>query len=101
MIPRRTGRTATPQTCRKCGTPVLVGPDHDVAALIVTVEADPLPEGIDEANLIDAGRSTYTARAQRDGVALWYRDSHHRPSRAGLTIHAEHACPYTVEELPL
>ena len=101
MIPRRSGRTATPMTCRKCGTPVLVGPDHDVAACIVTVEADPLPEGTDEGTLIDGGRHTYTARSQRDGVALWYRDAHFRPSRPGLTVHAEHVCPHTVEELPL
>ena len=100
MIRRSTHRNATRQTCPKCGAQVLVGPDHDVAALVVTV--DPAPITSDrEVALIDAGVPTYTARSAREGVQLWYRDAHFRPPSHHLPVYATHACPHTVQELPL
>lgn len=59
-------RNAASRKCRSCKTPVLIGPNDDLAAFIVTVDPTPLSL-LGEALALLAGRDTYHLRATRGG----------------------------------
>jgi hypothetical protein len=93
------GRSAKSTICRKCGTPVLTGPDHDIAAIVVTVDVTPVDPDT-ELVAVRSGIRSFTARSAKGGIQLWYRDTWHRTPSAN-PVHLEHRCTYKVEELPL
>jgi len=82
-------RHAQPVRCR-CGQPLLVGLDGDLAALVARVDPEPLT-ALGEVQALTARRATYALRGQ----ALDRRDRWsipgHPPSHA-LPVHAEHRC---------
>jgi hypothetical protein len=68
-----TRRGVTAERCRDCRAQILFGWDDDVAATRVAVEPTPLtPMG--EAIALLGGRSSYTLKSRKAGLALWRRD---------------------------
>lgn len=56
-------RHAQPGTCPRCHAGVLTGPDDDFAAVLATVDPQPIPAA-DEWLALLAGRPTYTLDAR-------------------------------------
>jgi hypothetical protein len=66
-------RAAQMRLCKKCGSPVLVGLDADIAAL--KVEIDPTPiNAVGEAVALLAGRGTYELHAARGARQIHCRE---------------------------
>lgn len=85
-------RAATPETCPRCGTAVLCGPDGDVAALMVMVDAAPV-DAVRELRALAGGRRSY----DRIGAELHWRTTQWqvRPEPAGcgrFPVHVDHEC---------
>lgn len=82
-------RKASPATCARCGAPVLVGLDADVAALTMTVDVDPVGPA-DELRAWAAGRGSADLIAgelhRREPIHLTSATRRHR-------VHVEHRCP--------
>ena len=98
-------RGARRTDCKRCGAPCITGDDHDSMAITVTVDEEPLQDGLEEMLAIEGGRATYdlvldrskTSRAGQQN--LWHREPWHYLSRKpwgvahGLgTVHVEHRC---------
>lgn len=86
-------RAAKPNTCRRCGKPVLAGPDDDIAALPAAVDPQPVDAATELLALSD-GRASYNLI----GGELCYRTQqwHVRYAPAGVSphpVHLEHRCP--------
>src|SRR6266705_1019056 len=84
----RSRRAARLDTCPRCCTPTLVGPDHDTCARVVRVDTTPV-DRIHEIAALLTGRYSYNLTRNE----LHYREPHHIHS-ANQTepIHLNHQC---------
>lgn len=80
-------RQAHPDTCRKCGVNILVGPDHDRVAGTARVDPEPVDE-INEVVALLLGRFSYDLIGQELDLRDQWR--HHSPRRHPVLL--EHRC---------
>lgn len=81
-------RHARPDTCPRCNTPNLVGPDHDTCARVVRVDTTPV-DRIHEIAALLTGRYSYNLVRNE----LHYREPHHiHSTNQTEPIHLNHQC---------
>lgn len=86
-------RSAQPDTCRRCGNPVLAGLDDDVAALQTVVDAEPVDAATELTGII-AGLASYTLTSGELNYRTLRWHVRHAPAGTGRApVHLEHRCP--------
>lgn len=101
---RRHLRAARPSNCRRCGAPVLIGPDADVAAVTVTVDPGPL-DAVLEAAVLLTGRRTYDVVNTIGPPELWHRAHYNISAPRRWPVVTDHKCgavlvPHTPASTP-